>query len=79
MKKHIIAILCIFLADAALGIISSEITAVDCIALGAVAFAVYGAALYTVRRKKRGGCSGCCSGCAYSGKCQKSETDGGAK
>lgn len=78
MKKHIIAIICIFLADAALGIISTEITAADCIALGAVAFAVYGAALYTARRKKRG-CNGCCSGCAYSEKCQKTETDGGAK
>lgn len=75
MRKHIIAILCIFLADAVVGIISPEIRAADCIALGAVAFAMYCSVLYTVRRKKRGGCNGCCSGCAYAVKCQKGDRE----
>lgn len=75
MRKHIIAILCIFLADAFAGIIFPEIGVPDCIALGAVAFAVYCSVLYTVRRKKRGGCTGCCGSCAYAVKCRGSEGD----
>lgn len=66
MKKHIIVIICIILLCTAAGIFVTSLSFADCAALAVVAFAVYGAVLYTVRRKRDGchGCCGCCNGCA---------------
>lgn len=69
MKKHIIVIICIILVCAAAGLFVPSLSFADCAALAAIAFAVYGAILYTVRRKK-GGCNGCC-GCMGCNGCEK--------
>lgn len=65
MKKHIIVIICIILALICAGLFVPALSVADGIALAAIGLAVYGAALYTLRRKKHdcGGCSGCCGCC----------------
>ncbi|MCH5349721.1 MAG: FeoB-associated Cys-rich membrane protein [Oscillospiraceae bacterium] len=76
MKKHIIVVLCILVASALAGVVFTDFTAADCIALAVIAFAVY-SAIYHMRHRKKGGCSGdciscgSCSGCAYQGDCEK--------
>lgn len=72
MKKHIIVIICIISVCAAAGIFVPSLSFADCAALAVVAFAVYAAILYTVKRKKDGchGCCGCCSGCVNYKHCQ---------
>lgn len=50
----------------------------DYIALAVIAAAVVSAVMYLKKRKKKGGggCCGCCSDCAFAGKCQdKKEND----
>ena len=64
MKKHIIVIICIILVCAAAGIFVPSLSFADCAALSTVAFAVYAAIVYTVKRKKSGKCCGCCMNCA---------------
>ena len=70
MKKHIIAVLCISAVSALIGILSADFTAADSVAMAVIGFAVY-AAIYHMRHRKKGGCSGSCSGCAYQGDCEK--------
>ena len=73
MKKHIIVIICIILVCAWAGIFVPSLSFADCAALSAVAFAVYAAIVYTVKRKKQGKCCGCCmncQGCANYGSCK---------
>lgn len=73
MKRHIIVIICIILVCAAAGIFVPSLSFADCAALSAVAFAVYAAIVYTVKRKKQGKCCGCCmncQGCANYGQCK---------
>lgn len=55
--------------------IISSLGAADYIALGVIAIAIFAAARYLKQRKKKGGCCGSCSGCAYSGSCQKNISD----
>ncbi|MDE7288934.1 MAG: hypothetical protein K2N71_05440 [Oscillospiraceae bacterium] len=64
MKKHIIVIICIILVCAGAGIFVPSLSFADCAALSAVAFAVYAAIVYTVKRKKQGKCCSCCMNCA---------------
>ena len=73
MKKHIIVIICIILVFVAAGIFVPSLSFADCAALSAVAFAVYAAIVYTIKRKKQGKCCGCCmncQGCANYGQCK---------
>lgn len=71
MKKHIIVIICIILAFALAGLFVPSLSFADCIALAVVAFALYAAIVYTVKRKKRGGgCCGCCADCPMCGSCK---------
>ena len=73
MKKHIIVIICIILVCAAAGIFVPSLSFADCAALAVVAFSVYAAIVYTVKRKKQGKCCGCCMschGCANYGQCK---------
>ena len=70
MKKHIIVIICVFFAITAVGIFVPSLSFADCAALAVVAFAVYAAIVYTVKRKKQGKCCGCCMGCSNYKNCQ---------
>ena len=70
VKKHIIAVLCISVVSALIGLLIADFTAADSAALAVIAFAVY-AAIYHVRHRKKGGCCGGCSGCSYQGDCEK--------
>lgn len=70
MKKHIIVIICIILAFALAGLFVPSLSFADCAALSAVAFAVYAAIVYTVKRKKTGKCCGCCTCCPMCGNCK---------
>lgn len=70
MKKHIIVIICIILVCAAAGIFVPSLSFADCAALSVVAFAVYAAIVYTLKRKKQGKCCGCCMGCSNYKNCQ---------
>lgn len=70
MKKHIIVIICIILVCTAAGIFVPLLSPVDCIALAVVAFALYAAIVYTVKRRKQGKCCGCCAGCPMCGSCK---------
>ncbi|MDE5742399.1 MAG: hypothetical protein K2H90_08130 [Oscillospiraceae bacterium] len=70
MKKHIIVIICIILAAVSAGFFVPSLSFADCAALSAVAFAVYAAIVYTIKRKKQGKCCGCCQGCPMCGNCK---------
>lgn len=71
MKKHIIVIICIILVCALAGLFVPSLSFADCAALSAVAFAVYAAVCYRVKRKKHGGgCCGCCANCPMCADCK---------
>lgn len=71
MKKHIIVIICIILVCAASGLFVPSLSLADCAALAAVAFSVYAAIVYAIKRKKRGGgCCGCCADCPMCTNCK---------
>lgn len=71
MKKHIFVIICITLVFVLAGLFVPSLSFADCAALSVVAFALYAAIVYTVKRKKRGGgCCGCCADCPMCGSCK---------